>query len=88
MLLAGMNRDGFRPATPQRRESKLTAIATTATIRNAKSRGSPKRSSGQNQTFGTRLNGGSAQPQFEALTLKQGFSRLLDTLRSRICSAT
>ena len=23
MLLAGMSRDGFRPATPQRRKSKL-----------------------------------------------------------------
>ena len=28
MLLAGINRDGFRPATPQRSNSKLTAIAT------------------------------------------------------------
>ena len=43
MLFAGTMRDGFKALTPERRRIKLITIATTATIRNARSRGSPKR---------------------------------------------
>ena len=45
MLFAGTRRDGFKALTPERRRIKLITIATTATIRNARSRGSPNRSS-------------------------------------------
>ena len=47
MLFAGTRRDGLSAPTPDRSRSKLITIATTATIRNARSRGSPNRSKGQ-----------------------------------------
>ena len=45
MLFEGASRAGFRPLRPEIKAKEPTAIATSATIRNARSAGIPKRRS-------------------------------------------